>query len=120
MKISGQRPRRGMALLVLLLVLATISVLMGTITMQILLNRRTVEHRQQQLQATWPARSGVEVAIARLEDNRAYKGETLEIIPDSKVQVKVEPAQGTYEVKCEAQVAKVVRTLNRRLRLSAR
>jgi hypothetical protein len=87
-----------------MVVLATISVFMVTINMQILLNRRIVEHRQHQVQALWLARSGVEVAAARLGDEK-YTGETLAIIPDSLVRIDVQRAKDAnagYNVSVEA------------------
>ena len=62
--------------------------------------------RQQALQATWLARSGVEIAAARLLADPAYRGETLELIPSSKVEVAIEriPADGdTYRVTATGQ-----------------
>lgn len=106
--------RRGIALLFLVMFLTIISVLLGSVSMQILVNRRVVEQRQNQLQATWLARSGLEVATARLRTDKKYTGETLELLPDSQVRVQVDAtkdkgtsitSEGKYRVSTPHPVA---------------
>lgn len=99
---TANQPRRGFALVVLLVVLALMSVLMVMQSMQLLLNRRMLQRREHQLQATWLARSGVEVAAARLARDGQYTGETLDIIPDASLVVKVTQEKGAYDVSSEA------------------
>lgn len=92
---TNHHSRRGVALLLILVVLAVISFLLASITVQTLVNRRTIEQRQHQVQANWLARSGLEVAVARLHNTTDYTGEALEIIPDSQVIVQIEPMIGS-------------------------
>jgi type II secretory pathway pseudopilin PulG len=106
--LSPKKPkaRRGVALLATLVALTVISLLMVAITWQIVANRRMLERRQHQAQASWLARAGVEAAAARLLANPAdYKGETLELIPQSKVQIKVQlekNSPNTFTITSEA------------------
>lgn len=98
--------RAGIASIWVLVVLSVLTVLAGTAAWQYLAGRRVLRDRQQALQATWLARSGVEIAAARLLADPAYKGETLEPIPSSKVEVAIErlPGEGeTYRVTATAQ-----------------
>jgi hypothetical protein len=65
-----------------------------------------LENRQNRLQAMWLARSGAELAAARLlADADGYTGETAEPVTGGQVRVTVEkdPAKpDTYRIKCEA------------------
>jgi hypothetical protein len=95
-----------MALVIVLAILAVISVFMMTITAQLLSNRRTVEHRGQQLQAAWLARAGIERACSRLlSDPAKYTGESIELMPNSQVRIEVQPdskSKDTFVVTSEA------------------
>jgi Tfp pilus assembly protein PilX len=99
-------PRRGVALVIVLAILAMISLYMATITAQILSNRRTVEHRGQQLQAASLARAGIERACSRLlSDSRKYTGESIELVPNSQLRIEVQPdpkSKETFLVTSEA------------------
>jgi len=89
-RFSPLRPRRGIAAVWALVVLAVLTVVIGVITWQSVTGFRRADHRQAQLQALWLARSGVELAAARLLANPAgYTGETLELIPRSQVRIEV-------------------------------
>ena len=95
--------RRGFGLIALLVTLAVISILLGTITLQIVLSRKTVERRANQLQALWLARAGVEIAAAQLlGGSEDYAGQTLELIPGGRVRVEVKREQGLVDVTSEA------------------
>jgi hypothetical protein len=86
------RPRGGVTLLMVLVLLTLISVLMGLVTSQILANRRLVQHRHDELQAIWLARAGIELAADRiLADPAGYKGESMQLIPKSRVRIEVQP-----------------------------
>ncbi len=123
---SSRRPaRRGIAAAWALVVLAVLTVVIGVITWQSVTGFRRADHRQAQLQALWLARSGVELAAARLLDNlTGYTGETLALIPRSQVriEVKTDPNQeNTFLVTCEARYPtderdSVLRSQSRRLR----
>jgi hypothetical protein len=125
MTFSLRPARRGIAALWALVVLAVLTVVIGFITWQSVTGFRRADHRQAQLQALWLARSGVELAAARLLDNPAgYTGETLELIPRSQVRITVttDPKQEqTFLVTCEARYPaderdSVLRAQSRRLR----
>jgi hypothetical protein len=68
--------------------------------------RRQLENRRNKYQAIWLARSGVELAAARLLAGAdGYTGETVEPIPDSEVRITVEkdPARPDgYRITSEA------------------
>lgn len=109
-----------------LVVLTLLAVMMTLITRQGLTALRLVERRQQQLQAEWLARSGIELAAARLlAAPDSYEGESVQPIPGSKVTITVtkkESSQGVYSVAAEARYPfdesnVVVRTASRSFRL---
>src|SRR3954447_4689432 len=88
----GRAPvsRRGAALVIALVALAFVTVVMASLTWQCLASRQLVERRQNQLQAEWLARSGLELAAARLlADPAGYQGEAVELIPGGQVRIEV-------------------------------
>jgi len=109
----------------MLVVLSVLTVLMAVITWQVLANRRWLDRRQNQMQAVWLARSGLELAATRLLSNPAgYSGESLQLIPESEIRIEVQrgsDSANSYSVTSEARYpasgkAVVVRSLTRRLR----
>jgi hypothetical protein len=103
---SDFSPRRGVALVIVLAILSMMSLFMMTITAQILSNRRTVEHRGQQLQAALLARAGIERACTRLlSDPAKYRGESIELMPNSQLHIEIQPdpkSKDTFLVTSEA------------------
>ena len=99
-------PRRGVALVIVLAILSMISLFMATITAQIVSNRRTVEHRGQQLQAAWLARAGIDRACSRLlTDPTKYTGESIELMPNSQLHIEIQPdpkSKDTFLITSEA------------------
>jgi type II secretory pathway component PulK len=81
--------RNGLALVWSLVILFALGVLAGTAAWQIVAARATLDRREHSLQALWLARSGAELASARLLDDPNYTGETIEIIPDSNLTIEV-------------------------------
>ena len=117
--------RRGIALMGVLVALAILAAMMTATLCQILATRRTLESREFELQAVWLARSGVERAAAQLlAGSDAYRGETLELVPRSLVQIEVKPDDGnpdtfliTIEARYPADIEDaVVRSMTRRFR----
>jgi type II secretory pathway pseudopilin PulG len=73
-----------------LVVLAVASALLGTVAAQLLTNRRELDRQQQRTRSLWLARSGIELAAGRLlTDPDGYRGETVEVVPGSRVRVEV-------------------------------
>src|SRR5262249_56137853 len=111
---AGRRPamkppaieRSGFALIWAIVILSILAVVMALVTRMSVTAVRLADRRQQQLQADWLARSGVELAATRLlSDPKGYEGETVELIPDGKVRIAIQTkadAPGTYRVTCEA------------------
>ncbi len=97
--------RRGVVSFWAVVVLTIVSALSAIITMQGLTQRRILEQRQNELQARWLARSGLELAVERLRANPVgYEGETLELIPRSELKITVAPVKdcpGAYRVTSE-------------------
>jgi hypothetical protein len=117
--------RRGIAAVWALVVLAVLTIVIGIITWQSVTGFRRADHRQAQLQALWLARSGEELAAARLLDNPGgYTGETLALMPRSQVRIVVtrDPKQEqTFVVTAEARYPtderdSVLRAQSRRIR----
>jgi type II secretory pathway pseudopilin PulG len=114
-----------MASLWAIVTLVLLGVLLALITTQFLAVRRLVAHREQQVQAMWLARSGLELAATRLQAGTAgYKGETVEILPGSSVLIDVKKdsrVPNTYLITSEARYPadgtdRVVRSLTRHVR----
>lgn len=100
--------RSGAAALWALVVLSLLGAVSATIAWHWLAGRRTLAARHHALQAVWLARSGGELAAARLmTDADKYTGESVALIPDSEViiEVRKEPDRpGVYRVRCVATV----------------
>jgi type II secretory pathway component PulK len=105
-------------------ILFVLSVVLSMIVPQFMVNRRSVDHRHQQLQSLWLARAGIELAVGRLLTSRdARQNETVEVLPGGKVHITIqaEPNRtNTFLVTSEAHYArddsKVVRSLTQRFR----
>lgn len=117
--------RRGAALLMALVALALVTILLSTITAQVVRQRQTLRQQQRQHQADWLARAGVELAAARLVANPVtFVEEKQELLPDAKWRIAVEKsANDSFTVAVDAQVGladgrTVVRSLNKRFRRS--
>jgi hypothetical protein len=109
----------------MLVVLAAVTAMMAAVTVQLMTSRRWLNQRENQFQALWLARSGVELAAARLtKDPANYTGESAELIPASELRIEVHSEPGspnTFLVTSEAHYPTdgrplVVRSLQRQLR----
>jgi hypothetical protein len=79
-----------MALLLAVVILALVSAMAGVIAWQTSAARRLLDDHQQQLQAAWLARAGIEQACARLlAEPDKYAGETIEPIPRGTVHIAI-------------------------------
>jgi type II secretory pathway pseudopilin PulG len=95
----GREPRRGVALVGVVVVLAVVSAMMVSISWNIVANRRQAEHRRQEIQARALAASGIELAVAGLlGDADRYKGETFKPIPHAEVRITAEREEGARDV----------------------
>jgi len=123
MRSAGNRAlHRGVACVMALAVLAILGVIMGTVFAQGLRGHRLADRRIDQLQTLWLARSGVEMAAARLVGEPLYAGEVMKPVPDSLVTVKVQGHGGLYVIRSEGRYAiesnaPLMRRLERRFRL---
>jgi len=91
--------RRGIAAIWAVVVLGVLTVIIGTITAQLLSNRQVLDTHANKLQCLWLARAGVELAAGKLlADPTGYKGETTAPIPHAQVRITVEPAKGQPNV----------------------
>jgi hypothetical protein len=87
---------------------AAVAVLLTAVSSHVLTGRRVMDRRQQHIQATWLARSGLELATARLLSNESYRGETIEMIPESQVHVEIKTdskTPGTFLISSEARIS---------------
>jgi type II secretory pathway component PulK len=96
--------RQGAAIIWAIAAMSVTTILTTAITSQILAGRRLAERRQDQLQALWLARSGLEMAIDKLIANpHSYTGEVLTPIPDSQLRIEVKSfkdSKETYQITC--------------------
>src|SRR4051794_32206460 len=103
---SRSSARSGAALLWALVILAVLAVTSATSAWQFGAPRRTLAIRQNRLQTVWLARSGCELAAARLAaDPTVYTGETVAPIEDAEVKITIEKdaeKPETFRVRCEA------------------
>lgn len=91
--------RRGAALLIAVVALGVVAVVSVAIVRNCLACRRLLDRRQHEVQAEWLARSGVELAAARLlADPASYKGEAVELIAGAQVRIEVRSDQATPNV----------------------
>jgi hypothetical protein len=99
-------PRSGIAVLWALVVLSVLGVTSATAAWHFVAARRVLDGRLNKVQALWLARSGAELAAARLLAHPDdYTGEVVEPIPESHVRIAVEKAPGrpdAYVIRCEA------------------
>jgi hypothetical protein len=115
--------RAGMALMMLVVTLAVLSVMLSATTWQIVAHHHTLERRFNQQQALWLARAGIERAAGRLlTDPAGDAGGSLELVPHSEVRITVlrEPGKkDTFRLTSESRFPTdashpVVRTETRR------
>jgi hypothetical protein len=94
--------RRGAALVWVVTILAVLGVTSGVAVHEFGAARRTLTIRHDRIQTEWLARSGIELATARLLNDADYKGETVEPIKNGPVVIKVTKDGETYLIRCEA------------------
>jgi type II secretory pathway pseudopilin PulG len=95
-------PRRaGFGLIVMLVALAIVAILLGSITFQIVINRKALARHENRLQALWLARAGLDIAAAKLLA-ADYRGETIELIPAGTVRIDVRQEKENFHVSSEA------------------
>lgn len=101
---NANRQRRGMALIFVLVVLAVLIALMAIATQNVASARKVLNNRANQLQSLWLARAGMELASDQLHADSNYKGEVVEMIPNSQLEIKVDKdADGNTRISCTAQ-----------------
>ena len=89
----GQR-RKGVALIMALVLMAVLTVILSVVTMQIVSQRQLIAQRQRQYQAQWLARAGVELTVARLlKTPMGFKEVNTGLLPDAKVHITVEKTE---------------------------
>jgi type II secretory pathway component PulK len=94
-----------MALIFVLVILAVLTALMAIATQNVVSARRVLNNRGNQLQSLWLARAGLEMAADHLRSDPNYKGEVVELILDSRIEIKVEKDgdEGAVRISCESQ-----------------
>jgi hypothetical protein len=81
MKLAARRRNRsrGMTVVAVLICLIVVTLLGGALVKVVLAERKLVRAQEHRLQADWLAESGAERALARLEIDAGYRGETWSI-----------------------------------------
>jgi hypothetical protein len=105
--IRRKSPRSGVTVMWVLVILSVLAATSASAAWQFNIGRRTLERRQNRVQAIWLARSGAELAAARLlAGPDGYTGETVAPIAESRVRITVEKDAARpdfYKIRCEAQ-----------------
>ena len=99
MRSRAPRPRRGMAVIIIIAVLAMTMAFAGVWARRIVIERRAARRAEEQQQARWLAEAGVRRAAARLSADPAYSGETwlidaVEIDRPSPAAIEINVAPG--------------------------
>ncbi len=104
--------RRGIVLVMALVVMATLIVVLAVIAKEIVHERLMLEMRERRVQAQWLARAGVEVAAATLlESPEPFTLKEEKLAPDCVVQISVTKDQGgAFAVAVEAQCGEDARS----------
>jgi predicted DNA-binding protein (UPF0278 family) len=119
------QPRRGLAILWVMIVLVLVSAVIGLITSQHLAGRNMLEQRQKRMQADWLARAGIEVGLSRLLDKpQAFSGDITDLLANSKVHIDIQVDSGsttTFTIMSEAHYStniphQVLRSMTRHVR----
>lgn len=91
-------PRRGVAVIIVIAVLAMTMAFAGVWARRIVMERRAARRAEEQQQARWLAEAGVRRAAARLAADPAYAGEVWAIAADeidrpadAEIELTVEP-----------------------------
>jgi len=83
----------------MVIALSVLSVMLSAIAWQLAAQRRMLERRFDREQAVWLARAGMERALARLvADPRGAAGETVELVPNSRLHVTVRREPGADDI----------------------
>lgn len=100
------RRRAGVAIMWALVVMSLVTVLVMGLAAQLLQARRITDNHRNQLQSHWLARSGAELATAKLlSDPEKYTGETVKLVPNSEVKIVVKKdasLEGTYHIESQS------------------
>jgi len=105
MKIRNAR-RRAMAIMLVVVILAVLAAVTAGLACAITADRQILDNHQHRLQATWLARSGLELACSRLlAGAKDYTGGSVELIPKSQIRIEVHPEKDSpqsFLVTCTA------------------
>lgn len=102
MKVSLRDRRSGIAAMWSLVIVSVVSMMSATAIWQFTAARRVLDRREHLLQARWLARSGLELAAARLVENASYGGELVELFPDSAISITVNSkGDAQYHIRSE-------------------
>jgi hypothetical protein len=104
MNVRDVTRRSGAALLWALVVLSVLGVMSAVAAKTFGAARRTLAMRQNRIQAEWLARSGAEIAVARLLADENYTGGSVEPLSAASVLITVEKdaaKPGVYRIRCE-------------------
>lgn len=105
MRLRSDDRRTGAALMWTLVVLSVLTVTSGVAVREFLMVRGQTAHRRHRIQAEWLARSGVELAAARLLADDGFAGEAVEPIANGPVRIVVSKdagKPGSYQIRCDA------------------
>ena len=80
--------RSGVAIIMALVLMATLAVVFAAVTLQIVSQRRLLRERERELQSIWLARAGVEIAAGRLLDGPVPFSEENYVTPEGKVHIE--------------------------------
>ncbi|MFO0866878.1 MAG: hypothetical protein U0744_19940 [Gemmataceae bacterium] len=96
--------RRGLSLVIVIIVLGILSVLMTFVTVQTVMQRQSLLQRERRLQTRWLLRSGFDRALAKLQTSgESFESEWKDFIPKSSIKATAKAeAKDRIQLRVEA------------------
>lgn len=85
-----RQQRSGVAMIVLVVLLASVAVIMAALTWQSVAQHKFLRQREHQLQAYWLAQAGIELAAAHLLADDQKPPSKVDVMPGAEVLIKIE------------------------------
>jgi hypothetical protein len=108
--------RRGAAAIWTLLVIVLVTAMMAAGMARFATARRAVEAQVHEARCDWLARSGIEIAAAKMLADEKYAGETAKPFGTGELTIAVKKEKDAYRITAAAREGTAARTLERSFR----